>query len=366
MTGRGKRKPKSTPQAGNEELSKKTRSAQASADLTPAQCSPGLREEVERLYQLRMPEDFYHFWDFCSRLNPESPRDALKETLGLRLVGPFDILAEAHKISANPEPNYYLHWRYFYDPPEYQTILQGNGVSQLHLGYYRDSPDSLPAFVGENEAKKGCTISPVGDNVFAAVHLFLGKKRKEKNGRKEGGAALDILGEELRQRAESLGLSLEQKTKAMKLRDKKVVTKTFHGAGLVVPVDKNDVGYRELPETDAGLKRVCKAIAEARSDEERMKAFGPLQEMITFVQFANDECDYGMGLELGLDLFCYGSHYFTKVIRQLLPLSYNLLKRGLFGQILEAHLSRRSDNSSDNSLDQLSSGCRKPPDLVGK
>ena len=30
----------------------------------------------------------------------------------------------------------------------------------------------------------------------------------------------------------------------------KVVTKTFHGAGLVVPVDKNDVGYRELPETD--------------------------------------------------------------------------------------------------------------------
>lgn len=29
-----------------------------------------------------------------------------------------------------------------------------------------------------------------------------------------------------------------------------VVTKTFHGAGIVVPVDKNDVGYRELPETD--------------------------------------------------------------------------------------------------------------------
>lgn len=29
---------------------------------------------------------------------------------------------------------------------------------------------------------------------------------------------------------------------------------------------------------------------------------------MTFVQFANDECDYGMGLELGMDLFCYGSH----------------------------------------------------------
>jgi len=33
-----------------------------------------------------------------------------------------------------------------------------------------------------------------------------------------------------------------------------VVTKTFHGAGIVVPVDKNDVGYRELPETDGGSR----------------------------------------------------------------------------------------------------------------
>lgn len=49
-------------------------------------------------------------------------------------------------------------------------------------------------------------------------------------------------------------------------------------------------------------------IAEAKDDEQRMKAFAPIQEMITFVQFANDECDYGMGYELGIDLFCYGSH----------------------------------------------------------
>lgn len=63
-----------------------------------------------------------------------------------------------------------------------------------------------------------------------------------------------------------------------------------------------------IPSYPAGLKKICKAIAEARNDEERVKAFGPLQEMITFVQFANDECDYGMGYELGIDLFCYGSH----------------------------------------------------------
>ncbi|KAK1886671.1 cGMP-specific 3'5'-cyclic phosphodiesterase, partial [Dissostichus eleginoides] len=285
---------------GNGEL-KKARADESKADSEQ-------RDEMLELYKLQMPEDLYHFWNFCKELCPESPRGALKDTLGLQLVGPFDILAGAHKKSKSPQPNFHLHWRYLYDPPEFQTILLGSKDREHHIGYYRDTPDSLPAFVGENEAKKGCTITQMGDNVFAAVLLFLLKRRKERGSKKADGGALESLEAQLRDRAETLGLSLEQKTKGMKQRDKKVVTKTFHGAGIVVPVDKNDVGYRELPETDAGLKKILKAIVEARNDEERVKAFGPLQEMVTFVQFANDECDYGMGYELGLDLFCYGSH----------------------------------------------------------
>lgn len=177
------------------------------------------------------------------------------------------------------------------------------------MGYFRDSPDELPVYVGTNEAKKNCVIVQHGDNVFAAVKLFLMKKLKEVTDKKKT-SLLKNIDDKLTEAARELGYSLEQRTMKMKQRDKKVVTKTFHGAGLVVPVDKNDVGYRELPETDADLKRICKAIVEAESDEQRLKAFAPIQEMMTFVQFANDECDYGMGLELGLDLFCYGSHYF--------------------------------------------------------
>lgn len=56
--------------------------------------------------------------------------------------------------------------------------------------------------------------------------------------------------------------------------------------------------------------RICRTVVEALSEEEKLKAFAPVQEMMTFVQSANDECDYGMGLELGTDLFCCGSHYF--------------------------------------------------------
>ncbi|XP_029415418.1 histone PARylation factor 1 isoform X2 [Nannospalax galili] len=172
------------------------------------------------------------------------------------------------------------------------------------------------------------------------------KKLKEVTDKKKT-SILKNIDENLTETARKLGYSLEQRTMKMKQRDKKVVTKTFHGAGLVVPVDKNDVGYRELPETDADLKRICKAIVEAASDEERLKAFAPIQEMMTFVQFANDECDYGMGLELGMDLFCYGSHYFHKVAGQLLPLAYNLLKRNLFAEIIEDHLANRSKENTD-------------------
>lgn len=63
--------------------------------------------------------------------------DALADTLNLKLVGPFEILAGAHKTAQNSKPNFHLHWRFFYDPPEFQTILLGNQATQHHIGYYR-------------------------------------------------------------------------------------------------------------------------------------------------------------------------------------------------------------------------------------
>uniref|UniRef100_A0A8C4VTY8 Histone PARylation factor 1 n=1 Tax=Gopherus evgoodei TaxID=1825980 RepID=A0A8C4VTY8_9SAUR len=332
MTGGGKRRARAGEQCENTKEVKKRRSNQADV---PDQ----LRQEVESCYRLRMPEDFYQFWKFCEELKPDGPSEALLSSIGLQLVGPYDILAGKHKKTKSANLNFNLHWRFFYDPPEFQTIIAGDSKTQYHMGYFRDVPDELPAWVGANKAKKNCVISQIGDNVFAAVKLFLSKKLKEVTDKKKNGILKDI-NENLTRTAKELGYSLEQKTMKMKQRDKKV-------CGLVVPVDKNDVGYRELPETNANLKRICKAIVDAPSDDERLKAFAPIQEMITFVQFANDECDYGMGYELGMDLFCYGSHYFHKVVGQLLPLAYNLLRRNLFAEIVESHLANRSEENVD-------------------
>ncbi len=42
-----------------------------------------------------------------------------------------------------------------------------------------------------------------------------------------------------------------------------MVAKTFHGSGIVVPVDKNNVGYRELPETDGKPENLSQPLTVA-------------------------------------------------------------------------------------------------------
>lgn len=68
------------------------------------------------------------------------------------------------------------------------------------------------------------------------------------------------MSEKLKTYAAKHGLSMEQKSKKMEERDKKVVCKSFHKAGIVVPVDENEVGYREVPETPGMIMIECLGI----------------------------------------------------------------------------------------------------------
>ena len=78
----------------------------------------------------------------------------------------------------------------------------------------------------------------------------------EEKMKKDSSSSLSQLLKRLKSAAEAKGWSVEQRTARMKERDKKVVAKCFHGAGIVVPIDKNGVGCRPLPETP-GLCRCC-------------------------------------------------------------------------------------------------------------
>ena len=91
------------------------------------------------------------------------------------------------------------------------------------------------------------------------------------------------------------------------------------------------------------LLKLLNRISSCSGDRDKQdQAFEPLQEVVTFVQFANDECDYGMGLELGVDLFCHGDICFHKVLEHLLPIAYELLGRESYSRICRELLKRRN------------------------
>lgn len=83
------------------------------------------------------------------------------------------------------------------------------------------------------------------------------------------------------------------------------------------------------------LTKLLKQIDASKSDDERKVYFSKLYEIVTWATIAMDEGDYGTCLELGLDLFSFGSHYLHKIILQLLPPAYNLLNRPAFSTIIQ-------------------------------
>jgi hypothetical protein len=69
-----------------------------------------------------------------------------------------------------------------------------------------------------------------------------------------------------------------------------------------------------------------------------------LMEEINWTNIANDECDFGMSLHLGSNLF--SSHgRFTKAAAKVLKTSYALLGRDVYNKLVERHLSCRERES---------------------
>lgn len=59
------------------------------------------------------------------------------------------------------------HWRFYYDPPEFQTVLTTN--SEFHIGYWRDNPNEHPVFLASNNSEKDCVFKIEAENMFGTV-----------------------------------------------------------------------------------------------------------------------------------------------------------------------------------------------------
>jgi len=301
--------------------------------------------DVERiimdLFLVEMPKDFFQFYEFCKSISKGNPRLACK-SVRLKLVGPYDVLDGKIKVSTSEDDKqkYLTHWRYYYDPPEFQTIVKCDDKEGLHFGYWRDDPVEKPVFVAKNRANVNGMFESVAENIFGAVDAYLQNEVKSANPFEK--ISITRLHSQLKNFAKQHNITLERNTANMRARERQVVARTFHKVGIVVPYDKKtQLGYRELSATDNDLQKILKQIEEADTPEERITPIAKLDEIVRLATIAADECDFGTCLELGHDLFSNGGIHVQTRALQMLSIAYTHLKRPHLLKILKAHLKDR-------------------------
>lgn len=80
-----------------------------------------LQESLLASFLFKMPNDFFQLFNFCKELRPSDPLNALKG-VDLQLIGPYDIITDNFSAEKNKDTEFLTHWRYFYDPPEFQVF----------------------------------------------------------------------------------------------------------------------------------------------------------------------------------------------------------------------------------------------------
>lgn len=75
---------------------------------------------IKKLFLVEMPEDFFKFFECISECG-KSVEDTLA-SVNLMPIGPYELLLGKLPKLDNKEL-YLIHWRFFYDPPEFQVII---------------------------------------------------------------------------------------------------------------------------------------------------------------------------------------------------------------------------------------------------
>uniref|UniRef100_A0A5K3F0H1 Uncharacterized protein n=1 Tax=Mesocestoides corti TaxID=53468 RepID=A0A5K3F0H1_MESCO len=126
------------------------------------------------------------------------------------------------------------------------------------------------------------------------------------------------------------------------------VCTTLNGIGLQVEL-RNGIGYRPVTSSHNEITEMLQNLMDSKNEKARLRNLSKLDELMTLVQFANDEGDYGQGLELGLDLLAFhprgpleSANCLNKRIAVLLSTGYRLAGRPRFSDVIKQHMETRS------------------------
>src|SRR4051794_24637353 len=122
------------------------------------------RKLLAEIYGFEFPDSFFAFQDFVIKVTPE----LLLDVVEISLAGPFLIKDRNH-----PSPLWES--RYYNDPPEFFTILEG-GTDGLHWGYYIDDPANLALLalpVTSFYSNDAFELTIDGNDIFEAVRDHL-------------------------------------------------------------------------------------------------------------------------------------------------------------------------------------------------
>jgi len=295
------------------------------------------REQLRALYGFDFPDDFFGFWAFVCRQRPLDPLHALADLLGVRLVGPFEVLAGRFD-GRTPRYPMLLHWRYYLDPPEFFTTLAGD-TDGLHWGYYFDDPAAGGGCVASYYAADAFEFSVHGDDLFGATRMHLELTCRDwEDYRDEDPDYAAEYEADLRRLAElrrallwfatadrsETGEEYFEKYGGRAARNDAVVAGTPEGMGVVAPRKT----YRRLSLPDKKLRAALRKRDAAR----------PLLEEAR--QALRDGFP-ATALKLGKELWALGGKRRTEYAYELLDAAYAGLGREVLRQVLAAHRAHR-------------------------
>lgn len=106
----------------DEELNKSSDCAVQNSKIKYHSLPEDIPNFIKELFLVEMPKDFYSFREMYD--SDHSIRSFLK-SIDLKLVGPFDVLSKNLPV-LNNQTHYILHWRFYFDPPEFQVNIKSN------------------------------------------------------------------------------------------------------------------------------------------------------------------------------------------------------------------------------------------------